>query len=343
MLTNKNKELIVIKSFKKGLFYLLTLTLIMALVPSLQVGAATEGVAVSNNNKVVLTNMPGFPGDETFLYADLSSPHNDTIRAYVYTPEKDIYEIEDTDLFIVQDSNNKHVFRATDYDYFFSEIYSLVNSYDGFAWIDENSAGYNTYGYNIVSNIGYTVDEYGFPIPYNISFDIFTVVEMEKSSNVFYYNIETNTYQKANDNIVVSAKVGFFFDMVNKYIYYNFLTSDGEWIEKYILIDEYIDTNTNDIPLSLVYIPDEDLVSGEQYYNQGYQAGYLVGEADGYNRGIREGSGGSWGMIWSAFLSIFSILSIEIFDGVTLGMFAMIPLVFGLLAFILNLGKKGDD
>lgn len=81
-----------------------------------------------------------------------------------------------------------------------------------------------------------------------------------------------------------------------------------------------------------------------KFFKEGFDDGYFKGHNAGYLEGINEGEGNStWGLIWSAFLSVFSILTIEVFPGITLGMFALIPLVFGLIGFLFSLGKKGDD
>lgn len=82
-------------------------------------------------------------------------------------------------------------------------------------------------------------------------------------------------------------------------------------------------------------------------YDYGYSVGYSDGDIDGYNKGFSEGmqsteDGGVWNTIFMAVLAPFSLLKIEIFPGVTLGMIALIPIVFGLIAFIFKLGGKGS-
>lgn len=81
-------------------------------------------------------------------------------------------------------------------------------------------------------------------------------------------------------------------------------------------------------------------------YDYGYSVGYSNGNIDGYNLGFSEGfqsteDGGVWNSLFTAVLAPFELLAIEIFPGVTIGMIALIPIVFGLIAFIFKLGGKG--
>lgn len=50
-------------------------------------------------------------------------------------------------------------------------------------------------------------------------------------------------------------------------------------------------------------------------------------------------SGGLWNVLFSAILAPFQVLGIELLPGVTIGMIVAVPLVFGLLAWILSAGK----
>ena len=65
----------------------------------------------------------------------------------------------------------------------------------------------------------------------------------------------------------------------------------------------------------------------------------------GYNKGFDDGmqsteSGGLWGVLFSALMAPFQVLGIELLPGVTIGMIVAVPLVFGLLAWILSAGKS---
>lgn len=87
----------------------------------------------------------------------------------------------------------------------------------------------------------------------------------------------------------------------------------------------------------------------EDGYNQGYDEGYDLGYDDGFNvgdnagytRGLNDGTS-AWGVLFSTMLSTFgAILSIEIFPNLTIGMIAAVPLILGLLAFIIGVAKGG--
>ncbi len=68
-------------------------------------------------------------------------------------------------------------------------------------------------------------------------------------------------------------------------------------------------------------------------------ASYPYGK--GYNDGFTSTeSGGLWNVMFSALLAPFQVLGFELLPGVTLGMIVAVPLVFGLLAWILSVGKS---
>lgn len=80
------------------------------------------------------------------------------------------------------------------------------------------------------------------------------------------------------------------------------------------------------------------LFAKEYYYNDGYNKGWT----DGYDYGLVANVDNSyWGVLFSALMAPFSLLSIEIFKGVTIGMIVLIPIVLGLIAFLFKLGGRG--
>lgn len=83
----------------------------------------------------------------------------------------------------------------------------------------------------------------------------------------------------------------------------------------------------------------------ENDYQKGFEAGESAGYLNGYDKGFTDGfesteDGGMWGVLWSAILAPFTILNIEMLPGVTLAMIVAVPLVFGLLGWILSTGKS---
>lgn len=84
-------------------------------------------------------------------------------------------------------------------------------------------------------------------------------------------------------------------------------------------------------------------------YNNGYNVGYDVGNNNGYENGYKNGIAtkgesvwvNSMGFIKNLFVDVFDIFSIEILPNVSIGTFIVIPLIFGVLFFIVKI-TKGD-
>ena len=74
--------------------------------------------------------------------------------------------------------------------------------------------------------------------------------------------------------------------------------------------------------------------AGNVGYNQIYQAGYNDGLANTENV-----VGNAWGFIGGTFSSLSSIFSLEVMPNITLGVFIAIPLLLGLLLFILKITR----
>ena len=88
-------------------------------------------------------------------------------------------------------------------------------------------------------------------------------------------------------------------------------------------------------------------------YSDGYQAGeddgYLSGKEDGYNLGFIDGynkgliDGNTETNIFTylngVFRAVDAFLSVEIIPGITLWAIVLIPIVFGVIAFFLNLWR----
>lgn len=80
----------------------------------------------------------------------------------------------------------------------------------------------------------------------------------------------------------------------------------------------------------------------DEGYQLGYDYGHSIGDSEGYNRGLNEGTS-AWGILFSAMLSTFgTVLGIEIFPGLTIGMLVAVPLILGLLSFIIGVAKGGN-
>lgn len=73
-------------------------------------------------------------------------------------------------------------------------------------------------------------------------------------------------------------------------------------------------------------------------YDIGYDLGYDLGYNNGYNKGISENmeTGGFGLMLKQVFASVGSFLEIELLPGIPFGAIIAVPIVFGIIAFILG-------
>ena len=74
-----------------------------------------------------------------------------------------------------------------------------------------------------------------------------------------------------------------------------------------------------------------------QAFNEGKAKGYQLGLADGYEQGMRGDNAVSSfiNILTSIFTGIGAIFSIELFPHITIGLFLLVPLFFGVLGLIL--------
>jgi len=76
----------------------------------------------------------------------------------------------------------------------------------------------------------------------------------------------------------------------------------------------------------------------ESGYISGYDAGVSVGYSQGYIDGQSEN--GLFDALLNAVFGVGQLLAIEIFPNVYIGYFALVPLVFGIIGFVLSLRTK---
>lgn len=131
-------------------------------------------------------------------------------------------------------------------------------------------------------------------------------------------------------------------------------------------IIEHIDQGGNPVVSSLEVVENDIykiLLYNDTYeagVNNGYKHGYEKGKSDygykqtngnylnaiqygniRYEEGIKVGSQtGFFGLLSTAFAGVGSILSIELLPNISIGALILIPIVFGLILFVL--GKKGE-
>lgn len=76
----------------------------------------------------------------------------------------------------------------------------------------------------------------------------------------------------------------------------------------------------------------------------GYQDGYAIGKQDGYDIGFPEGQATDFGfttLLASVFVGVGSFLSINILPNISIGAIIAVPIVFGIIYFIIG-RRKGD-
>lgn len=101
----------------------------------------------------------------------------------------------------------------------------------------------------------------------------------------------------------------------------------------------------NDYKFNLQAQYDLGYSDAETYYTDGYgrQIIWSEGYDAGYTRGVSEGSlSDGWTFLSTLFGGISTIFSLEIFPNITVGTFVMIPLLLGLVFFIVKLSRGGS-
>lgn len=86
---------------------------------------------------------------------------------------------------------------------------------------------------------------------------------------------------------------------------------------------------------------DGEVVGYNDGYDYGYNNGYDLGFDDGYQAAVNDGSAdfGIKSLMSGLFVGLGSLLSIELLPNISIGMIVAVPVVFGIIAFIL--GKRG--
>lgn len=83
-------------------------------------------------------------------------------------------------------------------------------------------------------------------------------------------------------------------------------------------------------------------LADEWEYTRGYNSGYSVGYDDGYDKGISENmeTGGFGLILKNVFLGVGSFLGIQLLPGISIGAIIAVPIVFGIITFILGRRKE---
>lgn len=78
----------------------------------------------------------------------------------------------------------------------------------------------------------------------------------------------------------------------------------------------------------------------EEGYNAGVSIGYESGHSAGYVEGLQDAENNPmWDLFTGAFAGVGALLDIELLPNISIGLLILIPMIFGVIAFIL--GKRG--
>lgn len=250
--------------------------------------------------------------------------------AQVYTPKA----LKPYGTFVVQGGNN------TQYNNY---------GFDGPTWIFLGSATDNVHqGKNYLWNNGGTISDWVYYPNVNVKFSqsIGTLTLKEagttkRLTGIRYIGI-TNTGICFSSSTSPSSS--------NSTTTYFLKEQDME--EGYI--DDFV-LSTYDY-FTLEYLNSSSIIITETYYTSGsteYHWWYrflngnnqnpfnVEDQAPTYvNNDTNTELGGVFGLLYQAFTSLASIMNLQVFTGITLGTFIFIPLVVGLILFIVNLFKR---
>ena len=202
------------------------------------------------------------------------------------------------------------------------EIYNNVwiNGY-GMGYGDGENVGYGQ-GYSAGHNDGY---DYGYDLGYNTGYDLgYAAGEIDGFNNGYDLGYAAGVlagenkaysdgyFEGRNDGIDIGYDLGY---------------GDGK----------------ND-GIDIGYVDGESFGYDNGYndgYYYGYDNGYDLGYNDGYQTAINDGESefGITTLLSGLFVGLGSLLSIELLPNISIGMIIAVPIVFGIIAFIL--GKRG--
>lgn len=150
----------------------------------------------------------------------------------------------------------------------------------------------------------------------------------ENGEMVDIYRTAFNTAEQKVDRFTLPA------DINTLYIYYKITSTQAHANTAQFYLYE--------LSLSATQLDVNSLVINANKSGQeiGYRSGYEIG----YNKGLsaQNATLGTMDYIGAAFSGIGSILQIELLPGVPFSLFILLPLMFGLIAFVVKLSKGGN-
>ena len=136
-------------------------------------------------------------------------------------------------------------------------------------------------------------------------------------------------------------------------LYFNILDSNHAVDTEMNMLVYLFDINANqmDVASAIITANQTGYESARRYYQEeyynvggdGYYEIYMEGFRQGQNSDVVSAFDGAWGFISSASTGLASIFQIEILPGLPLATFVLVPLMLGLVFFVVKLGKGGGS
>lgn len=204
------------------------------------------------------------------------------------------------------------------------ELYTPIN------FTDENRAGFVRYNFNVSIPAGAKVTIKADNCYSMHAFSIWT--DAGPSDQWFYfYTQNNNPIQKS---IITEYTTTYFYI----WFYSNGSTGTPAITFNNLKLEIEFTTNMNDLLQEAYNNGANEMKSFYSEGNAGYQQIYQIG----YNNGLAQTDnvvGNAWDFIGGTFTSLGSLFSIEVMPNITLGVFIAIPLLLGLLLFILKITR----
>lgn len=165
---------------------------------------------------------------------------------------------------------------------------------------------------------------------YQILFDLPNVYKIRLNIVYSVENPNMNELQRMQQQSIISSLIN---ELTNEGKYFTFYIKEGIVFDTDVL-GHFIDYQKNIIHLDYV----TELV---QEYERGLNKGLNDGYNNGYNDGIKINPNNNFGaMIASVLVGVGSILSIQLLPNISIGAIIAVPIVFGVIAFVLGRKKE---
>ncbi len=245
---------------------------------------------------------------------DTATPYTVPLQAYIWHEKQLSYNDG------YQEGYTDGEFDGYQYGYEAGELDGYIDGY-GMGYADGENVGYRE-GFSSGESFGY---DYGYDKGYNDGYDLgYAAGEIDGFNNGYDLGYAAGVlagenkaytdgyFEGRNDGIDIGYDLGY---------------ADGK----------------ND-GIDIGYADGESFGYDNGYndgYDYGYDNGFDLGYNDGYQTAINDGSAdfGLTAMLSGLFVGLGSLLSIELLPNISIGMIIAVPIVFGIIAFIL--GKRG--